>query len=522
METACTSSIRICLKPLFLVAILLFTFVAEASPKTQFKYKFLKKGLRKKIVHLESWVSSFKRQGKTLEVEIARSEKIKAMRSDNYGLGYWARLPIQRGEKLFSIPYEACINYNITLEDPDSNMTSLVYSKIRENNEIGNEAALALYLIIASRRQPEESKYYPYLKFLPGKINLPLLWRPDQLEILQYSPMRKKIESVHRSLIDIYKFIVTNPIVLAEAPAVLSGKTRFTLREFKWAVATIWSRSFYLDTFGYVRIRDRNMIKIYDPGEDGKKDAKGRKYHSAKPKLIAIEYLDKIKKSDLAGERPSQSHVPPAAQVMIPMLDTLNHNGSESHRYRYNPSNGMIEFTVARDIDEGDEILFNYGSFSNHDLFLIYGFIDVNNTLNHIQLPIRARLLTSLNHFQQKLLSWRVSNPHIILDHKGRPIGDTELVLRILTFDDFGGTAYELDRLLDNEPPKSEVLRVKLYKLLHDLCNATLSMYNTTLELDKAELRRVHPPWYRLALNIRIEEKYILKGCMNYSKSQVF
>ena len=79
------------------------------------------------------------------------------MRSDNYGLGYWARLPIQRGEKLFSIPYEACINYNITLEDPDSNMTSLVYSKIRENNEIGNEAALALYLIIASRRQPEES-----------------------------------------------------------------------------------------------------------------------------------------------------------------------------------------------------------------------------------------------------------------------------------------------------------------------------------------------------------------------------
>ena len=34
----------------------------------------------------------------------------------------------------------------------------------------------------------------------------------------------------------------------------------------------------YLDTFGYVRIRDRNMIKIYDPGEDGKKDAKGRKH----------------------------------------------------------------------------------------------------------------------------------------------------------------------------------------------------------------------------------------------------
>ena len=103
METACTSSIRICLKPLFLVAILLFTFVAEASPKTQFKYKFLKKRFEEKIVHLESWVSSFKRQGKTLEVEIARSEKIKAMRSDNYGLGYWARLTIQRDENCF--PY---------------------------------------------------------------------------------------------------------------------------------------------------------------------------------------------------------------------------------------------------------------------------------------------------------------------------------------------------------------------------------------------------------------------------------
>ena len=112
MATACSSAIRIYLKALFFVVVLLFTYVAKASPKTQFKYKFLKKSLRKKIVHLEAWVSSFKRQRKTLEVEIARSEKIKAMRSDNYGLGYWARLPIQRGEKLFSIPYEACINYN--------------------------------------------------------------------------------------------------------------------------------------------------------------------------------------------------------------------------------------------------------------------------------------------------------------------------------------------------------------------------------------------------------------------------
>ena len=104
------------------------------------------------------------------------------MRSDNYGLGYWARLSVQRGEKLFSIPYEACINYNVTLENPESNMTPLSIRK--SGRTMKSEMKLpALYLIIASRRQPEESKYYPYLNFLPGKIKLPLLWRPDQLEI---------------------------------------------------------------------------------------------------------------------------------------------------------------------------------------------------------------------------------------------------------------------------------------------------------------------------------------------------
>ena len=62
----------------------------------------------------------------------------------------------------------------------------------------------------------------------------------------------------------------------------------------------------------------------------------------------------------------------------------------------------MIEFSVARILMKRRNI-FNYGSFSNHDLFLMYGFMDVNNALNYMQLPIKARLVTSLNHFQQKL-----------------------------------------------------------------------------------------------------------------------
>ena len=63
----------------------------------------------------------------------------------------------------------------------------------------------------------------------------------------------------------------------------------------------------------------------------------------------------------------------------------------------------MIEFSVARDIDEGDEILFNYGSFSNHDLFLMYGFIDVNNTLNHIQLPHKSSFAYLFKSFPAKI-----------------------------------------------------------------------------------------------------------------------
>jgi hypothetical protein len=510
---------------ILLCLLLICCVVIRPIISIEFKYKFLKKKVRKQVVFLESWVSSlveYNKRNKNGEPKIARSKKIKVFRSEKYGLGYWARLPIKLGERLFSIPYEACINYNITLEDKENNsdnksFTTLVYKKIIESSNIGYDAALALYLIIESRRSSDESKYYPYLHFLPNKISSPLLWRVDQLEVLQASPTKTRIENFHRTLIDIYKFIITNEVVQSKAPSIIHGKKRLTLKEFKWVVATIWCRSFFLDMKGYLRIRDKNnMIRIYDI--EHQYDKNGNKKQNVKymkPKLVGIE--------DLGNENQYESSaISPTARIIIPMLDLLNHNRSASHKYRFNPKNRMVEFVAANDIDEGDEITMNYGLFSNHDLFLNYGFIDPNNTMNHLHIPIEVRLMSSLSALQQKILKWRVPKPHVIVSHEGKPIGNTILVLRILTFDDFGGSAYELNKLLDNEPSTSTVLNVKLYKVLHDLCNTTLSMYETTVELDKLELERKHPPWYKLALKIRLDEKVMLKRCMNYSKSQVF
>ena len=233
-----------------------------------------------------------------------------------------------------------------------------------------------------------------------------------------------------------------------------------------------------------------------------------------------IENVDKqttTKRDERISTQISQT-----ARIIIPMLDLLNHNRSVSHTYRFNPKNRMVEFVAANDIQEGDEITLNYGLFSNHDLFLNYGFIDPENKLNHFRIPIKVRLMSSLNVFQQRLLNWRVPNPKIILSHDGKPIDNTLIVLRILTFDDLGGSAYELNQLLDNVPTTSQLLKVKMYKVLHDLCNTTLSTYGTVVELDQIELTRNHPTWYKLALKIRIEEKLILEKCMNYTKSQVF
>ena len=502
---------------------------SSSSSTFEFNYKFLKKKVRKQIVILESWVSSFIKNGNIKEHEephIARSKKIRVFESEKYGLGYWARLPIAAGEKLFSIPYDACINYNITLEnnhmEKDDEIRTRVYNKIIENSDIGYDAALALYLVIESRQAMDESKYFPYLHFLPHKISSPLLWRIDQLEVLQASPTRLRIENFQKSLIEIYKFIITNPTIQTKVPSIIHGKQRLTLKEFKWAVATIWTRSFFLDMNGYLRIRDQNnMIKIYDIEDhyysDGRKKPNVK---NTKPKLVGIENVDKqttTKRDERISTQISQT-----ARIIIPMLDLLNHNRSVSHTYRFNPKNRMVEFVAANDIQEGDEITLNYGLFSNHDLFLNYGFIDPENKLNHFRIPIKVRLMSSLNVFQQRLLNWRVPNPKIILSHDGKPIDNTLIVLRILTFDDLGGSAYELNQLLDNVPTTSQLLKVKMYKVLHDLCNTTLSTYGTVVELDEIELTRNHPTWYKLALKIRIEEKLILEKCMNYTKSQVF
>eukprot|EP00943_MAST-04B_sp_MAST-4B-sp1_P005150 g5150.t1 len=495
--------------------------LSTPSNKIELFDRFIVKALDEMKNQLKSNIS-LKPTALQLKRQDSDSKKIKVFRSEKYGLGYWARLPIKFGERLFSIPYEACINYNVTLDDKENSsdnksFATLVYKKIIESSNIGHDAALALYLIIESRRSSDDSKYYQYLQFLPSKISSPLLWRVDQLEVLQASPTKTRIENFHRTLIDIYKFIITNEVVQSKAPSIIHGKKRLTLKEFKWVVATIWCRSFFLDMKGYLRVRGKNnMIRIYDI--EHQYDKNGNKKQNVKymkPKLVGIEDLGNMNQYE-------SSAISPTARIIIPMLDLLNHNRSVSHKYRFNPKNRMVEFVAATDIDEGDEITMNYGLFSNHDLFLNYGFIDSNNTMNHLHIPMEVRLMSSLNAFQQKILKWRVPKPHVIVSHEGKPIGDTILVLRILTFDDLGGSAYELNKLLDNEPSTSTLLKVKLYKVLHDLCNTTLSMYETTVELDKLELERKHPPWYKLALKIRLEEKVMLKRCMNYSKSQVF
>jgi hypothetical protein len=467
-------------------------------------YSLLTKAERAKITAVEKWASSL---GATSNIK-SKNLKVNLYRNSNRGLGYWVRHDnsdcIKKHELIFSVPIEACVSIKSTESHKE---IAHVYRRMIDNNKIsramGEDAALALFLMIEARLG-NESLYQPYIDFLPHKIHSPILWSPLQLEFLQETRVKWRILGLKLSISRIYdEFIATNNSDLVHfCPRLYFGMMPGTLQEFRWAIATIWSRAATINMKGLIYSRRGNFVDTYKVYDDGFK----------RTKLLSSETIEAYNRK-MISTRAQKS----MRRILVPMLDSINHNRTSPSMYHYDPKLKRVQLIAGRQYENGEEVDLNYGFFTNEDLFVNYGFSSENHELDFLTIPAKVYLRTDKRSLQERILQHRGEDPRIVVSSKGVPLGNTMFVLRVLTFSGNTTSAFELDQILSDLPGSKEN-QLNAYKLLFDVCQASYKSFNTTLEEDAVELPLRKSKWIKTAIRIRMGEKLILNRCMKYAK----
>ncbi|EKX44125.1 hypothetical protein GUITHDRAFT_109909 [Guillardia theta CCMP2712] len=242
------------------------------------------------------------------------------------GRGLLARRSFMPGETMLAVPPELLIT-------PDMARRSEVGRAFREHGlddcSGGEDSTyecmplLAMHLTVLYYNESHD--FHPWMKILPRKLTTPLFWSDKEREELQGSNLYNmldgwtmNVEKLHRSTAR----VLGQHNVFPDLP-----KAIYSLKEFKWAYATIFARAFDVDgkSFGF----------------------SGRQ------------------------------------RIMAPMADLFNH-GDVKTSYTFNAASGHFELFTQQFFSRGEQIFMNYDSKNNAEFLLQYGFVIESNPHDYV------------------------------------------------------------------------------------------------------------------------------------------
>eukprot|EP00742_Colponemidia_sp_Colp-10_P008041 GILJ01008676.1.p1 GENE.GILJ01008676.1~~GILJ01008676.1.p1 ORF type:complete len:394 (-),score=42.18 GILJ01008676.1:47-1228(-) len=198
--------------------------------------------------------------------------------------------------------------------------TSTLVSLIDEISSLSNDDVLAL-LLLHERFRLEDSPHRAYIRSLPTEYSNTIHWSENERRKLAGSNLNMLTDILLQQIqTDFTDFIQT----ICERHVELFGEVG--IREYKWALSTIWSRA------------------------------------------LDLTIDDKI------------------VRCLVPFADMLNHKpGSAVTHFFDNDSKGL-RVKALTSFRAGEEVCLDYGPFSNEKLLRLYGFSLVNNPYDSVQL----------------------------------------------------------------------------------------------------------------------------------------
>jgi hypothetical protein len=159
---------------------------------------------------------------------------------EGMGRGLFATQQIKRGQLMVRIPYQVLMDEEAALRSPISGIIK------QHLHLLNSKVVLALFLLYENQKR--QSFWRPYLDALPKKINLPIYWKEEELEWLQASSLRLRVEQQRQDL-NVWHATLILPILKANASQFgiqkLEDMENYSLEKFFWAFAMITSRAFW-------------------------------------------------------------------------------------------------------------------------------------------------------------------------------------------------------------------------------------------------------------------------------------
>ncbi|XP_015587046.1 histone-lysine N-methyltransferase setd3 [Cephus cinctus] len=323
------------------------------------------------------------------------------------------------------------------------------------------QVALAIALLI--ERHKENSKWKPYLNILPTTYCTVLYMNANDMIELKGSPTLEAALIQCRNIARQYSYF--NRLFQNSHNAV-SDLLRevFTYEEYCWAVSTVMTR--------------QNMI----PSANG-------------PQMI---------------------------HALIPMWDMCNHEEG-TITTDFNRDTDSCECFALRDFKEGEQIFVYYGPRTNADFFVHSGFVYPNNKQDGFKLRLGISKADSLQKERIDLLE-KLGLPSVgefLLVPGTEPISD--LLLAFLRV--FSMRKPELEHWLQSDKvfdlkhidcALETVVEENVRKFLLTRLKLLIANFPTTLDEDLELLKTTLPHAKKLAVQLRVSEKKILHGALDY------
>ncbi|XP_004584591.2 actin-histidine N-methyltransferase [Ochotona princeps] len=372
------------------------------------------------------------------------------------GFGLRATRDIKAEELFLWVPRKLLM----TVESAKSSVLGPLYSQDRILQAMGN-IALAFHLL-CERANPS-SFWQPYIQTLPSEYDTPLYFDEDEVRHLQSTQAIHDVFSQYkntaRQYAYFYKVIQTHP-----QASKLPLKDSFTYEDYRWAVSSVMTR--------------QNQI----PTEDGSR----------------------------------------VTLALIPLWDMCNHtNGLITTGY--NLEDDRCECVALQDFRAGEQIYIFYGTRSNAEFVIHSGFFFDNNSHDRVKIKLGVSKGDRLYAMKAQVLARAgIPTSSVFALHFSEPPISAQLLafLRVfcMTEEELKGHLLgdsAIDRIFtlgNSEFPVSWDNEVKLWTFLEDRASLLLKTYKTTIEGDKAVLKKQDlSVRATMAVKLRLGEKEILE-----------
>ncbi|RLU19316.1 hypothetical protein DMN91_007873 [Ooceraea biroi] len=323
------------------------------------------------------------------------------------------------------------------------------------------QVALAIALLI--ERFKENSTWKPYLDMLPSSYNTVLYMKTNDMIELKGSPTLEVALKQCRNIARQYSYFSR---LFQNNNNAVSAALRdvFTYERYCWAVSTVMTR--------------QNLI----PSSDGT-----RMIHA-----------------------------------LIPMWDMCNHEDGRVTT-DFNATADRCECYALRGFKKGEQIFISYGPRTNSDFFVHSGFVDMDNKQDSFKLRLGISKADPLQKERIELLNklYLPSVGEFPLKPGTEPISNTLLAfLRV-----FSMRKAELAHWLRSDKVSDlkhidcaleTVVEENVRKFLLTRLQLLTANYPTTLKEDLELLETTLPQMKRMAVQLRVTEKRILLGALDY------